>query len=108
LVLDNMHPQVETVKFRVVGDTKMKVCAYCNQEFRPNRDWQTFCCQQHQVQWHRDQLKKQRRLADTDRHRRAEKGIEPEPIDVESLLDQARNGRVLRAVSGGPSITRRV
>ena len=64
----------------------MRVCPHCTREFRPNRDWQTFCCREHQAQWHRDQLKKQRRLADTERHRRAEQGIEPEPIDVERLL----------------------
>ena len=35
----------------------MKTCQWCNEDFRPNRDWQQFCCNDHQQRWHRHQRK---------------------------------------------------
>ena len=35
----------------------MKTCQWCNEDFRPNRDWQEFCCKDHQQRWHRHQRK---------------------------------------------------
>jgi hypothetical protein len=31
----------------------MANCDWCNKEFFPNREWQRFCCQDHQQRWHR-------------------------------------------------------
>jgi hypothetical protein len=35
----------------------MKTCPWCNEDFRPNRDWQEFCCTKHQQAWHRHERK---------------------------------------------------
>jgi hypothetical protein len=71
----------------------MPVCPFCHREFRPNRDWQSFCCREHQQQWHRDQLKQRRRLndrkpkeVDLEKLRtRAEEFVEPEPMVGEPM-----------------------
>ena len=31
----------------------MAVCDWCKKGFFPNRDWQRFCCTDHQQRWHR-------------------------------------------------------
>ena len=38
----------------------MKTCLWCQADFTPNRDWQKWCCTDHQQRWHRHQ----RKLAD--------------------------------------------
>jgi hypothetical protein len=31
----------------------MANCNWCNKPFFANRDWQRFCCKEHQQRWHR-------------------------------------------------------
>jgi hypothetical protein len=38
----------------------MKTCKECGEEFLSSRDWQEFCCQPHQQQWHNRQRKELR------------------------------------------------
>jgi hypothetical protein len=35
----------------------MHTCLWCNANFKPSRDWQQFCCTDHQQRWHRHQRK---------------------------------------------------
>jgi hypothetical protein len=40
------------------GMRQMKaMCLWCQVEFYPNRDWQRFCCTEHQQAWHRHERK---------------------------------------------------
>lgn len=31
-----------------------QICKFCNKEFEPIRDWQRFCCPEHQKQYWKD------------------------------------------------------
>jgi hypothetical protein len=35
-----------------------KTCRWCSAEFAPNRDWQEFCCTEHQQAWNRHDRKR--------------------------------------------------
>ena len=35
-----------------------KKCRWCSAEFTPNRDWQEFCCTEHQQAWNRHDRKR--------------------------------------------------
>jgi hypothetical protein len=35
-----------------------KTCLWCTNEFSPDRDWQKFCCREHQQAWHRHERKR--------------------------------------------------
>jgi hypothetical protein len=56
----------------------MRVCPECKKEFVPNRDWQEFCCKQHQQAFNRRRYREERV--------RIELGL-PEPVEVVPPVD---------------------
>jgi len=66
----------------------MNLCPECNQPFQPTRDWQRFCCKDHQQVWHRRQIAEDRRAAQIEVARSERSGV-PAAI-METLLAPRR------------------
>jgi hypothetical protein len=63
-----------------------KTCPWCNEDFRPSRDWQQWCCTQCQQAWHRHQRKVSEMQAAKARANRAKELVERHIARVEAAV----------------------
>jgi hypothetical protein len=76
-------------------NTKMKTCLWCNEDFRPNRYWQDFCCTQHQQAWWRHWRKRGDVMA-ADARVRARRGIVDSHVARVDEAVQAQSAEPMR------------
>src|SRR5262245_30073372 len=83
----------------------MNVCPECNQPFQPTRDWQRFCCKDHQQVWHRRQIAENRRAAQIEVARSERREVPPAIMETLLAPRRAAEQAVAEARRRGSLVT---